>query len=203
MKSPNKNRIIIATILVVSWAVATAYAFWWFEFKNLRPFDTNAQGEVINPDLDALHRTLLTLIPPSDANKIRVVHFWNPDCYCNRFNREHFNQIKEQYEQKGVEFYLAVTKLHKSDTVLIAKNFGAIPILELGEAARLIPSTPSAAILKPGFGLTYFGPYSEGVMCSAQSGSFVETTLDATLEGYPGKQTNLLACGCYCDPSPA
>jgi hypothetical protein len=83
----------------------------------------------------------------------------------------------------------------------LAAGFGDIKLLALSDTKlkAMISSTPSAAVLRPGEGITYFGPYSEGAMCSRQNGSFVETVLDASLGGNVSAQLNSLAFGCYCD----
>lgn len=195
------SKTLIASILVFVWAGATAYAFWWFEFKNLRPFDTRANGQVVEISVGPLEQSLLKLTQ-ADTQAIRVIHFWNPECYCNRFNQQHLQQIQQQYANQGVSFYLALVGDTQKYQSLIEKKYKNIPILKIDSFAGLIPSTPSAAILKAGHGLTYFGPYSEGAMCSAQSGSFVEKILDASLNGNPAVQINSLAFGCYCDLQP-
>lgn len=201
MPSVHSYKTFIISLLILIWAAGTVYAFWWFEFKNLRPFDNNSAGQIIKTPLSVLEQSLLKLTATEDS-QIRVFHFWNPDCYCNRFNTEHLQTIRQQYEKQGIRFYLVVSELYNTDTKQIAKTFGDITILKMGAMAEVVPSTPSAAILKLGHGLTYFGPYSEGAMCSAQSGSFVEKTLDATLDGAPKVQINSLAFGCYCDLQP-
>ena len=184
------------------WISFTAYAFWWFEFKNLRPFDTTGQGAVVVPDMQTLYHTLMTALPTTEK-QISVVHFWNPDCYCNRFNLVHLKQIMDQYKNKNIHFYVAVSRPVVSNKLRdeLKASFGDIQLLLLGKSGlkSMIPSTPSAAVLRPGEGITYFGPYSEGAMCSSQNGSFVETVLDASLAGNVSAQVNRLAFGCYCD----
>ncbi|MDH5184686.1 MAG: DUF6436 domain-containing protein [Gammaproteobacteria bacterium] len=192
------SKIFLASILIFVWAGATAYAFWWFEFKNLRPFDTKENGQVVEISADALELSLLKLTK-ADKQNIRVIHFWNPECYCNRFNQQHLEQIRQQYAKQGISFYLALVGNTEKYQSQIEEKHINIPILRVDNIVGLIPSTPSAAIIKAGHGLTYFGPYSEGAMCSAQSGSFVEKILDATLQGNPAAQINSLTFGCYCD----
>ena len=195
------SKIFLASILVFVWAGATAYAFWWFEFKNLRPFDTKDNGQVVEISAYALEHSLLKLTE-TDKQSIRVIHFWNPECYCNRFNQQHLEQIRQQYAKQGISFYLALVGNREKYQSQIKQKYINIPILSVDNIADLIPSTPSAAVIKAGHGLTYFGPYSEGAMCSAQSGSFVEKMLDATISGNPVAQINSLAFGCYCDLQP-
>lgn len=130
--------------------------------------------------VQSIQKSLLKLTQ-LDAHKIRVIHFWNPD--CNRFNQQHLEQIRQQYERLGIGFYLALVRTETQYKAEIEAQYRNIRVLELGEVAGLIPSTPSAAIIKAGHGLTYFGPYSEGAMCSAQSGSFVEKHLRCNTRG--------------------
>ena len=85
-----RTQTILAATLFLFWIGVTAYAFWWFEFKNLRPFDTTSAGTVIKPDMEGIYH-MLTAALPKDEERISVVHFWNPDCYCNRFNLVHLS----------------------------------------------------------------------------------------------------------------
>ena len=102
-----------------------------------------------------------------------------------------------------MQFYLAIAApvTNKTQQRHMQSDFGDIPVLLLDsiQMKHMVPSTPAAAVLRPGHGITYFGPYSEGAMCSRQSGSFVETVLDASLAGDISAQLNTLAFGCYCD----
>jgi hypothetical protein len=197
-----RTQTILAATLFLFWIGVTAYAFWWFEFKNLRPFDTTSAGTVIKPDMEGIYHMLMAALP-KDEERISVVHFWNPDCYCNRFNLVHLKQIMGEYQGKNVQFYLAIAApvTNKTQQRHMQSDFGDIPVLLLDsiQMKRMVPSTPAAAVLRPGHGITYFGPYSEGAMCSRQSGSFVETVLDASLSGDVSAQLNTLAFGCYCD----
>lgn len=201
--SPSKRtKALIAASLFLLWIVSTAYAFWWFEFKNLRSFDTNAAGTVIKPDMHKLYTQLMEKLP-TNRHGVVVVHFWNPGCYCNRFNLVHLQQIMREYRARKINFYVAVDRSN-IDSALRAEaktRFGDLPILALDKQTikALVPSAPSAAVLLPGKGITYFGPYSQGAMCSSQNGSFVEKVLDASLAGNISAQSNTLAFGCYCD----
>ncbi len=45
--------------------------------------------------------------------------------------------------------------------------------------------------------LAYFGPYSEGAVCTSGN-SFIEPILDALVQGRQVNATHTLAVGCYC-----
>ncbi|MBD3670208.1 MAG: hypothetical protein HUJ29_05480 [Gammaproteobacteria bacterium] len=202
MPQANHYRSILIFLLFFVWIGMTAYALWWFEFKDLRPFDNDSNGQVYTPDLDRIQASLTAALPAQEQRTV-VVHFWNPDCYCNRFNATHLSQIMEEYRDQGVAFYLATAnpELSKTEQRAIQREFGDVPVLRLNPDGlkQMIPSSPSAAVIDPNGGITYFGPYSEGAMCSRQSGSFVETVLNKTLQGNSNAQLNTLAFGCYCD----
>lgn len=46
--------------------------------------------------------------------------------------------------------------------------------------------------------LAYFGPYSEGALCTS-SNSFIEPILEALVAGRPVRADSNLAVGCFCD----
>ena len=156
------RKLIIASILVILWAGATTYAFWWFEFKNLRPFDTRSNGEVLEIAAMPLQTRLLQLTQ-ADTHEVRVIHFWNPECYCNRFNLQHLQQIRLQYAQQGVGFYLAISGKKQDYQTQIDKQFDGIEILELGDLGNLShlhPRRPSSrpTTASPTLALTVKGP---------------------------------------------
>jgi len=71
------------------------------------------------------------------------------------------------------------------------------PLPELTGSAQ-IPASPAVAIWDRQGQLAYFGPYSEGAVCTS-SNSFIEPILDALIAEHPVNASNTLAVGCFCD----
>jgi len=193
-----RHKLVFSIFLVTLWLVFTAYAFWWFEFKDLRMFNTDSRGLSHEVDLDYVEQTLSGLLAQRQGG-VAVVHFWNPDCYCNNFNQQHVQQIRQEYAGREVHFYLAMALPPAHYQEEINKKFGEVDVLYVPQLAGAINSTPSSVVMVPGKGITYFGPYSDGAMCTAQNGTFVESAIAAVFDGQFNTQINNLAFGCYCD----
>lgn len=201
-----------ALALVSIWMCTTVYAFWWFEMRDLRPFDLQRsplQGHLgITYEPSELKR-LLTQQGIDLDNNIVVVHFWNPDCSCNRWNEKHVKQIVADYQNQGV---VVVTVTQPSagadlrELAELAQNKFTTPVVFDSQRVltnRYAPdATPAAAVMDSGK-LAYLGPYSVGAMCGSKGGAFVERTLDSLLAGKLVEMENLQSFGCFCDWSNA
>ena len=64
-------------------------------------------------------------------------------------------------------------------------------------SAEDLPASPAVAVWDSLGRLAYFGPYSEGAVCTSAN-SFVEPVLDALLAGRPVLAPQTLASGCFC-----
>ena len=201
--STNK-RLWIALPLLFSWLAGTVYAFWWFQVRDLRAFTPEAeQMAVFEGEQLAVKLAALLDQESTDTNgKTVMVHFWNPDCACNKFNDPHVRKIIEQYRASGVQFITVAAGGKNSPQIAerARATFGTPVLLdERRQAPGVMPiSTPAAAVLTTAGELAYFGPYSEGAFCGTNGGAFVEKALNAVLGGDNPKELNTLAFGCFC-----
>ena len=196
---------------MLCWLAGTIYAFWWFQVRDLRSFDASAEQVAVFAvdQLAEQLRVLPVTLNPSDNGQALVVHFWNPDCGCNKFNNPHVRDIVDEYRDKGIRFLTVVRAQPGQDTqALLAEAealFHAPAVLEssLKLAATSAPSaTPAAAVINNQGQLAYFGPYSDSAFCGANGSSFVEKTLDKLLAGNTPESVNTLAFGCFCQWKP-
>ncbi len=175
------NRSVLAVTILGLWIGVVVGGFWWYELRLIRPFlDKLALFD--GQQLDASYR-------PS-TNAITLMHFGDPNCPCNQFNAPHLEQLKSHYQPKGVQF--------------VAWQQGSeIPPIEgfdkLHSAAQLafVPATPAVAIWSSDGQLSYFGPYSSGLLCSLGEG-FAETILDQLQAGLAPQVINTTGVGCFC-----
>jgi hypothetical protein len=204
-KAFTARRLWLAVPLVIAWLAGMVAAFWWFEFRPLRPF-TRDQAVVFAGE--PLRARLASLVAtPADPRALpaaaTVVHFWDPDCACNRFNEAHVRELMAGYGRHGVRFVVLVRSRGDAAAALRRArrvfNDPAVAEVRLVEPERVpLPSSPAAAVLDAGGGLAYFGPYSVGAVCGVKNGAFVETTLDGLFRGDRRAQLNMLAVGCFC-----
>ncbi|SDD96092.1 hypothetical protein SAMN05216345_12415 [Cupriavidus sp. YR651] len=138
-------------------------------------------------------------LPPElagETGRIRVVHFWDPDCTtCNKETDAHLNYLIQMYRNANVDFY----SVQKPNTRGQLAPFlqGKLKPLPRIEGMERLPASPSMAIWAANGKLAYAGPYSEGLVCSSAN-SFVEPVLDKLIAGQQVEPMAMMAIGCYC-----
>jgi len=208
---PRQNRTTLAAALVLVWLIGTAFGFWWFQFKDLRPFAVNTANKNIFFDGEKMRNHLNRALEKNkdrgrpDDKVTTVVHFWDPACDCSRFNEKHVRDLMAEYRKQGIRFVVVARAESFANREALSQKaravFGDVDVI-WNQDLRLnksIPSSPAAIILDGQQQLAYFGPYSEGAVCSAGSGRFVERILDGVLAGKNPQFINTLAYGCFCD----
>ncbi len=181
------RKTLLAAVLIAVWAVAMVAAFWWFQARYIRPFEPRT----------ALFSGAELRLPAELAGPgpIRLVHFWDPACPCNVGNQQHLGELVKTYAPRGVKFY-AVQKAGSSGH--LPENLKALQPLEALPGSELLPASPAVAIWDQQGRLAYFGPYSEGALCTSAN-SFIEPVLEALSDGRPVLGEGSLAVGCFCD----
>ncbi|CAD5105802.1 DUF6436 domain-containing protein [Zestomonas carbonaria] len=185
--SPSRRKTLLTGLFALAWLAALLAAFWWYEGRYLRPFDSSAT--LFSGDRLRLPDEL------AGPGPIRLVHFWDPACPCNVGNQQHLGELLERFVPQGVVFY-AVQK-PGSHGKLPATLDALQPLDDLPGADQL-PASPAVGIWDAQGRLAYFGPYSEGAVCNSAN-SFIEPVLEALAEGRAVNAANTLASGCFCD----
>ncbi len=209
---PPARHVIVAGILLLGWLLGTAYGFWWFQFKDLRPFsrvsankNTFFDGERLRVHLERALVKNKAVLSSDDNSTTTLVHFWDPACACSRFNELHVRQLIVEYQKRGIRFLVLARADAFSDRATLQTKaraiFGDVEVMLTSDVGlnKNIPSSPAAIILDSKQQLAYFGPYSEGAVCSIGTGKFVERILDGVLAGNNPQFINTLAYGCFCD----
>ncbi|AFU99186.1 DUF6436 domain-containing protein [Simiduia agarivorans] len=164
-----KKRLAVLLVLAV-WLGSSATAFWYYQLRWTEAFpgaETYAlfDGTPLSDWLSRFHR----------PGQVTLVHLGRPDCFCNRFNDPHRQEIQAHYQPLGVHF--------------------AAPAL----APDLPVSTPAVALLDTQGQLRYIGPYSDSLLCSIGDG-LVEPLLDQLLAGAAPDMLHTTGVGCFCPP---
>ena len=184
---PTRRRNLLVSLLAILWLGAMLAAFWWYEARYIRPFDTRT--ELFS---GAELRLPAELAGPGP---IRLVHFWDPACPCNVGNQQHLAELISRYAPQGVMFY-AVQRPGSHGS--LPQTLGALQPLEALPGSENLPASPAVGIWDREGRLAYFGPYSEGALCTSAN-SFIEPILDALGAGRPVQADSNLAAGCFCD----
>ncbi|WP_156970543.1 DUF6436 domain-containing protein [Andreprevotia chitinilytica] len=196
-------------LMVVVWLLGTAWALWWFQGRNLRPFSLmSGQTAHVVP----FTRPDITL-PPSFTQQIGanhapakalLVHFWNPDCPCARFSDLHVKALLAAFGPQGVTL-LVVPKPGVTASAQLADKvratFGRSAILiepAQWPTALTVPVSPATAVFDGSGHLAYLGPYSLDSFCSTTDNGPAERVLQGILAGSPVKLDSVAAVGCFC-----
>jgi len=203
MTKADKN---FAVVLTAAWLGLVVSGFWWFQFKDLRAFAS--EESVVFFEGARFNQQLVKMVGDIEGlqEKITLVHFWDSECSCNRFNEPHVKQLIDKYADDNIQFVIVariIEHARKDELLKLAKEIfnhpSVISIIPEDELAfDSLPSMPAVAVLNNKKSLMYFGPYGVGAVCSTENGAFVEKTLQRMFKGTPKKQLNVLAKGCFC-----
>lgn len=193
--APSKRFLLILCLLLLAIVLAIGVWVWGrFGVAYLRPFGDQEQQAVFFQG-----GGLKLPAELAGPGKIRVVHFWDPQCPCHKETDAHLNYLISLYRFSGVEFY-SVQK-PGSEGEMLPFLRGKLTPLESLEGMESIPASPAIAIWDQQGRLAYAGPYSEGLVCNS-SNSFVEPILDALSANRSVSAANTMSVGCYCDWKP-
>ncbi len=182
-----QRKPLLAGLCVFFWLGAMLVAFWWFQARYIRPFE--ARTELFDGSQLRLPAEL------AGPGLIRLVHFWDPGCPCNVANQQHLEELVRTYVARGVRFY----SIRKAGTQgRLPDNLQDLRPLAGMQGSERLPASPAVAIWDTQGYLAYFGPYSEGALCTS-SNSFIEPVLEALVTGRKVRANSNLAVGCFCD----
>lgn len=189
---PSKRFLLALSSLTILLLIALGLWFWLrFGVANLRSFtETSQQAVFFSGGALKLPENL------AGPGKVRVVHFWDPQCPCHRETDVHLNYLIGLYRFSGVDFYSVQKPGSKGQMLPILQ--GKLTALPALEGMQALPASPAVAIWDQQGNLAYAGPYSEGLVCNSAN-SFVEPVLDALVANRAVSAANTMAVGCYCN----
>jgi hypothetical protein len=119
----------------------------------------------------------------SKRSKPLLLHFFNPDCPCSRFNVPHFKSLVKQF---GGEIDFAIVPMTSRPVTAkeIQERFGlAIPVLMDTTIAIAcgVYSTPQAAVINLDHTLYYRGNYNKSRYCADKKTEYARVALEALL----------------------
>jgi hypothetical protein len=176
-----KERLMkkVALIVILSSILAAIGCIFWFqEMQYLLPTPVPVNYQVVRPET-VIHFD--TTLIAQEHEKPKLLHFFNPECPCSRFNLKHFHALNKAYGD-GVDFYVVVDSDEK---VAAAKELltHAVTIVvdkdkKLANACGVY-STPQAAIIQTSNRLYFRGNYNRSRYCTNKESNFVQMALDS------------------------
>lgn len=183
--------IILSGILV-----AIVGIFWYQEMQYLMPTPVPSGYTVVHPEELIEYDTVLI---PQRHEKPKVLHFFNPECPCSRFNLTHFQSLNKEYADE-IDFYVVVDSDEKVEPAKKLINSGVTIVVDKGEKlakACGVYSTPQAAIIQTSNRLYFRGNYNRSRYCTNKESNFVQMALDSLIAKKEPPIFNELATNSY------
>ncbi len=123
--------------------------------------------------------SVLSIQGLTPEHKPTLLHFYNPDCPCSRFNLTHFRSLVKAY-QSQVNFVVVVMSSKNYSIAAIQERIGlALPVLFEKSVAEQcgVYSTPQAVLLTSEQQLFYRGNYNRSRYCTDEQTSYAKMAL--------------------------
>jgi hypothetical protein len=171
-----KKIALIAFLTGISLAIVGI--FWYQEMQYLMPTPVPTGYKVVKPQELIQYDSILL---PQQHEKPKLLHFFNPDCPCSRFNIKHFHSLNEHYSNK-LDFYVVVEDEKQIESAKELINSQVTIVFDkdrkLAEACGVY-STPQAAIIQVSNQLYFRGNYNRSRYCTNKDSNFVQMALDS------------------------
>ncbi|WP_225865541.1 TlpA family protein disulfide reductase [Dyadobacter aurulentus] len=121
---------------------------------------------------------------PNHDGKPVLLHFYNPDCPCSRFNKSHFQSLVRSFSG-DVRFMVVVLSDKKFTVDDIQDKIGLdIPVsFDQSLATQCgVYSTPQAALIDTDHRLYYRGNYNASRYCTDEQTAFAKIALEGLLQ---------------------
>ncbi len=181
-------------LILLAAIISSILVYRHFNQSYLQPVERIAFFENANA-LDDIFQDYWSLSSAEGGRGIRVVYFWQAYCPCDASVLAHYTEMKLEYSNKEIQFFLA-------DLSSIPENY-SLPLDKLIDdkfvqsLKSIVTHTPSVAIWDANNKLSYYGPHSLGFVCNAET-SFVKKVVDTLLDGVSSANVNVIGEGCFC-----
>lgn len=182
------NKFLTTNAIVVTFTAfifaGIGYIFWRQEVQYLLP--TPRPKNLTQPIFGASLDIPFSLLSWLDFRRPTLLHFFNPDCPCSRFNLEHVTKLIHLFKNQ-VNFLVVAQANENRITASLLKGYGLeIPIILdfSGEIARTfgVYSTPQAVILTKNHSLYYRGNYNSARYHTHKKSEYARLAIENLLQ---------------------
>lgn len=173
---------VTALVLILS---AIAAIFWQQELQYVRPtpVPANYVPVAVGEKVSVAHPGI------PKGPKPMLLHFFNPECPCSRFNLRHFKGLVKTYRNE-ITFLAVVPETFAGQAGQIRREFDLdIPVIADEEKALSracgVYATPQAALVDGGGKLYYRGNYNKSRYCTTKNSNYAQMAIDSLLAGQP------------------
>lgn len=179
------KRVVLFAFMMLSIATFIGRVFWKQELQYALPTPVPAKfvdvrtGEKVN---------LSDQLSMDDRIPV-LLHFFNADCPCSRFNMKDFESLAHDYKGKVNFFVVIQSKDDNAIDEFRRKYELAIPTIHDKEGIISdrcgIYATPQAVILDKNSTIYFKGNYNKARFCTRKETKFVDIALTALLKDEP------------------
>jgi len=198
---PLPNWLIIS--LFSLWITATLFGLWWFQQANLKSFigakDDNRFYQAMA--IEDIFAPYINDLPEALTNQQTLLHFWKPDCLCNRLSQRHFRQLLAEFTAEELRIIIIAHPMSSREEIdnLQQLNGERLTIIRAENDLLPLPSSPSLALINNDNKLGYFGPYGFGAFCTSSEDGFLTSLVNRMASDEPLTTfTNVIGEGCFC-----
>lgn len=193
----NKIKQWLAAIFSVICLAAVAAVFWFQDMRYSKPTPQPA-GYHAKPLGTSLTVNFIKL-----AKKPILLHFFNPECPCSKFNTTHLRELAQSYGSNIEIVAIVQAETAQEAAEGYAKTGLNFPFIfdQNGAIADScgVYSTPQAVLLNSQHKIFYRGNYNTTRYCTDPRTEFVRIALDSVLAGksvplFSAKATTAYGC---------
>jgi hypothetical protein len=185
MERPKTNKLILFTAIMVSTMAMMSWIFWEQELQYSLPTPVPANFvDVKTGDTVDLRNDLAI-----KENKPVLLHFFNFDCPCSRFNMKEFERLAHKY--KGQTDFFVVIQSEDEDAVERFNSKYELDIPAVRDKGGVISrkcgiyATPQAVLLDKNSAIYFKGNYNKARFCAKKETRFAEIAIDYLLKSEP------------------
>jgi hypothetical protein len=193
---------LVISLLSVGIAT-TLLGLWWFQQTNLKSFiSADDDARFYQPQVvEALLIPYLDQFPEAINGQQTLLHFWRPDCLCNRISQRHFSRLLTNFNADELRIIIIAHPMSSSEEIndLQQLNGERLTIIRAKDNLLPLPSSPSLALITNDNKLGYFGPYGFGAFCTQNDDGFLSSIIQQMAHDEPlNTFTNVIGEGCFC-----
>lgn len=181
------------------WIVATIIGLWWFQQDRLKPFiASNDDMRFFQlQSIDPLLQPYLAQVDEALPNQRTLLHFWKPDCLCNRISQRHFSRLIQQFSDQELRIIIIAHPNSEQQEIEQLKQLNGDRFIIIRANVTLLdlPSSPALAIYDDKGQIDYFGPYGFGAFCTVREDGFLASIIT---NDNPNQFSNVIGDGCFC-----
>lgn len=179
------RKLILFSIVIPTAGILIGWVFWKQELQYTLPTPVPQNFA----DIKAGTKVDLVKEIPTTEGKPTLLHFFNFDCPCSRFNMRDFESMAKQFSD-DVNFYVVIQSEDEKDSDRFAKKYGLdVPTIldkDGGISDKCgIYATPQGVLLDKEFTIYFKGNYNIARYCTKKETKFAEIAIGHLLKNEP------------------